>query len=140
MIENEDLVRTALTMVDWSSQESRRNPEAAVTAAALRARRALSEGSLPLEVLGATVIPCEIISAELEDSSRRYVVTFRPLAKGSRPETARTCRIDDARRGDTVATLVRSVLRPGERCLVYKVTQPAGVDKKVRVLVWAERM
>ena len=140
MLENEALVRIALTMVDWSSQEARHNPEAAVTAAAMRARKALDERSLPMEALSATVIPCEILGVTFEDSSRRYLVEFRGLAQGSKVETARTDRADDARRGKTVETLVGRVLTTGARCLIYKVLQQVSQDKQVRVIVWAERL
>lgn len=95
--------------------------------------------SLPNEVLSATVIVCEFLSVEFEGSSRRYNVTFKSLAKGAKSESARTDRIDDARRGVVVTMLAKSVLTPGSKCRLYKVVQAAGEDRKVRV-VWAERL
>lgn len=97
--------------------EKSRDVELDVTGEYLRIHRLMSEKALPSRVASSVVIRCTIQAIELEESSRRYLITF--LADGlDKPEVIRSDRTD-GRRGAAVMSLWRDV-RPGTRALIYK--------------------
>lgn len=90
-----------------------------------------------------TPIPATLVSAELEQTSNRYYVEFRPLGRnpdGSERdiEHARTDRTDG--RGGMRVAAVCSTLKVGERYIVYKTTESGSDGKKHRVMTWIEKI
>ena len=107
--------------------------EVACMAVRLRAKlmRSLDQRNLVARTLGATVIPAVLEDCRLEESSQRFVVTFRPLREGAPSETIRTDRRDSAPHVDQMI----SSLVMGGRMVVYKTTEAMadGSNHKVRI-------
>lgn len=70
---------------------------------------------------------CVIKSVSYEDSSQRYVVTFR-ADKSDRDETVRSDRVD-ARGGQFVRDLFGQDGLTGKRAVIYKLNERAGEDQ-----------
>lgn len=107
--------------------------EVAAHAAAVknRLRWCMDERSVVSKVLEAPIIRATLLDCRLEESSQRYVVTFR-VKNGSDVETIRTERRDAQ---PWVDTMIAS-LTLGEEMLVYKTIESVGEGvstHKVRV-------
>lgn len=107
--------------------------ELASQAAAIRGRlrRCTNERNLVSRVLDAIVIRAVLEDCRIEESSQRYVITFRPTKEGSTIETIRTDRRDSSPHVDSMITS----LTLGEQVLVYKTTEDTsdGSGHKVRI-------
>lgn len=64
-------------------------------AATIQRLRFLQEGSVIMNVLGSVKIKATIVSVEYEESSTRYVITYRPTKNPEATETIRTPRTDN---------------------------------------------
>ena len=106
--------------------------EIATQAAAIRSRlrRCSHERSLVSRVLDSVVIRAVLEDCRIEESSQRYVVTFRPVKEGSDVESIRTDRRDANPHVDSMI----SSLTLGEQVLVYKTMEDTsdGSGRKVR--------
>ena len=140
---DEDLMVLAVQSIDWSDQNFRRDPSRAILTQSLRLRGEFRADSLTRRVLASTPIPATLVSAELEQTSNRYYVEFRPLGRnpdGSERdiEHARTDRTDG--RGGMRVAAVCSTLKVGERYIVHKTTESGSDGKKHRVMTWIEKI
>lgn len=135
-----DLVALALETLDWTDPAVYSNLEVCATRRALRLRALLSDDSMPVRALGATVICAELTGMHVEESSNRVVVDFVPIVKGERGEAEqiRTPRLD-TRTGNLVDGLLRS-LRPGSKVRLYKSHELGRGGCRYRSLVWAEAL
>ncbi|MBR1829035.1 MAG: hypothetical protein IJ781_05935 [Atopobiaceae bacterium] len=106
--------------------------EIATQAASIRSRlrRCMNEKSLVSRVISSVVIRAVLEDCRIEESSQRYVVTFRPVKEGSDVETIRTDRRDSNPHVDSMI----SSLTLGEQVLVYKIIEETndGTGHKVR--------
>ena len=67
-------------------------------------RAQLRDSSLPMRMLGCVPIYATVLGIEFEESSTRYVITFKADREGAEPETIRSDRTD-GRDGDFVKKL-----------------------------------
>ena len=132
----------AVHAVPGAAFQTRHVADMAVTGMALRMRAQMAETSLAMRTLAAVPIVGTIESVELEESSKRYLVTFSPdrQREGYAPtETIRTDRTDGWR-GVSVRRLWCGVA--GHRARIYKLAEATGnPDRpKVRVAPYVEVM
>lgn len=113
--------------------------QASMARETLTVSRITAEGSLPDLVQRCARILGTIESVAFEESSQRFVVTFRADNGGGEAETARSERADGSR-GALVRGLWPSLA--GHRAVLYKHNERAGESKEAsngyRVVVWAQ--
>lgn len=105
-----EIVALAVQGVPGTAFQTRQVADMAVTNMALRIRNQVADGSLAMRTLEAVPILATIEEIALEESSKRYLVTFRPdrVREGYEPtETIRTDRTDGWR-GDSVRDVGRT--------------------------------
>lgn len=139
-----EIARLALLTIDWSDQWIIGSPGPALAAQAIRLKRACGPGSMLEKVLFSDVILGRLVSVDLEESSRRYVVEYvarngRTGDDGERArEILRTPRID-GRDGDFYESLGKRLANSvGRDVLLYKYLEPGRDGKSYRTLSWAE--
>lgn len=135
-----EIVALAVQGVPGTAFQTRQVADMAVTNMALRIRNQVADGSLAMRTLEAVPILATIEEIALEESSKRYLVTFRPdrVREGYEPtETIRTDRTDGWR-GDSVRKMWAGLT--GRHVRLYKLAEPTGNPEhpKVRVAPYVE--
>lgn len=139
-MENTDILAIAIRDVPAAAFQTKQVADMAVTNMALRIRAQLAENSLAMRTLSAIPIAATIEGIELEESSKRLVVTFRPdhQREGFEPtETIRTDRTDGWR-GESVRKLWSGLT--GRHVILYKSLEDTGNPErpKARVAPYVE--
>lgn len=109
-------------------------------------RSQLRDSSLPMRMLGCVPIYATILNIEFEESSTRYVITFKADREGAEPETIRSDRTD-GRDGDFVKKLWGNKFASlvGAPVIIYKTNEemssknPRDKGRTVRVAPYVTR-
>lgn len=134
-MDNAEMVALAMRHVPATAFEGRAEADLAVASMALRVKDQLSRGSLAMRALAAVPIAATVESVELEESSQRLLVTFRPDRRREGYEPKETIRTDrtDGRRGDLVRRLWSGI--EGRHVRIYKLTEDSGNPERPKVRV-----
>lgn len=107
-------------------------------------RYQLRDTSLPMRMLNCVPLYATIISVEFEETSTRYVITFKTDQEGSEAETIRSDRTD-GRDGDFVKKLWSNPHLIGAPVIIYKTNEdmstknPRDKGRTVRVAPYVTR-
>lgn len=107
-------------------------------------RAQLRDSSLPMRMLGCVPLYATILGIEFEESSTRYVITFKADREGAEPETIRSDRTD-GRDGDFVKKLWSNPNLVGAPVIIYKTNEemssknPRDKGRTVRVAPYVTR-
>lgn len=139
-MDNMDIIALAIRDVPGTAFQTRPIADMAVTNMALRIRAQLDEHSLAMRTLAAIPINATIEEITLEESSKRYLVTFRPDFQREGYEPTETIRTDrtDGWRGDSVRKMWSSLA--GRHVRLYKLSEETGNPQhpKVRIAPFVE--
>ena len=140
-ISTQEIIMAAIKSIDWTEYQkseaerggARRNEAAldrAITRRALKIQKLLSERSFPSKVLEATRIAATIKDIKFEDSSKRYLITFRAdNSNDDADETIRSERTDGAN-GDNVLAMWDPKRLVGRHVMIYKYNEMPSEDTK----------
>lgn len=107
-------------------------------------RYQLRDTSLPMRMLNCVPLYATIIKIEFEESSTRYVITFKTDNEGAEPETIRSDRTD-GRDGEFVKKLWGNPNLIGAPVIIYKMNEdmssknPRDRGRTVRVAPYVTR-
>lgn len=139
-MDNAEIIAIAVRDVPATAFQTRQVADMAVTNLALRVREQVAESSLAMRTLAAIPILATIESMEMEESSKRLLVTFRPDHQREGYEPTETIRTDrtDGWRGEAVRRMWTGV--EGKHVRMYKGLEDTGNPQhpKVRVAPYVE--
>lgn len=137
---NEEIVALAIRDVPGTAFQTRQVADMAVTNMALRIRAQTDEHGLAMRTLAAVPITATIREIELEESSRRFLVTYAPDFVREGHEETETIRSDrtDGWRGESVRKLWSGL--KGRHVRLYKLMEATNNPQhpKVRVAPYVE--
>lgn len=133
--EKKELILDAVRTLNFSDYKSQADLDAAVCTRVRTLQGLLREDSIPMRMLEGIPIRAEVISCEKEENTSRYLLTFKAnnAEEGAEPEIIRSDRTDGWN-GRAVEKMW-SGIEPGQRVLLYKVTEETNNPKKPKVRV-----
>lgn len=133
MTRNEQVILTAINTLDFSKYKTQEQVDKALYKRISTIENYLREDSIANRILDSVKIPATIISIELEQSSKRFVITYKADKSNEETETIRSDRTDTFN-GDEVKKLWKKEL-VGKRVLIYKTTEQTNNPKKPTVRI-----
>ena len=130
-ISTQEIVMAAIKSIDWAEyQKNEAALDRAITRRALKIQKLLSERSFPSKVLEATRIAATIKDIKFEDSSKRYLITFR--ADNSTEDVDETIRSErtDGANGENVLAMWEPKRLVGRHVMIYKYNEMPSEDTK----------
>lgn len=133
--EKRELILDAIKTLDFSKFGSFNEMEAEVCTRVRTLQSLLGEKSLPMRMLSGIPIYAEVVSCTKEESTSRYVLTFKAsnADEGAEPEHIRSDRTDG--RGGKGVDAMWSAIEPGQRVLLYKLMEETKNPDKPKVRV-----
>ena len=133
--EKKDLILDAVRTLNFGDYKTQAELDAAVCTRVRTLQGLLNENSLPMRMLDGIPIRAEVISCEKEESTSRYLLTFKAsnAKEGKDPEHIRSDRTDGWN-GKAVEKMWCEVA-PGQRVLLYKVSEETNNPDKPKVRV-----
>lgn len=134
-MENAEIVAIAVHQVPVTAFQTRHVADMAVTKAALRVREQVDERSLAMRTLDALPILATVESVEMEEASRRLLVTFRPDRQREGYEPTETIRTDrtDGWRGESVKRMWSGL--EGHHVRIYKALEDSGNPERPKIRI-----
>ena len=133
--EKKELILDAVRTLNFSDYQSYAELESDLCTRVRTLQNLLSERSLPMRMLEGIPIYAEVISCEKEESTSRYLLTFKAsnANEGDEPEHIRSDRTDG--RGGRGVETMWAAIEPGQRVLLYKLIEETNNAKKPKVRV-----